>query len=152
MIETMTSESPVAGALQRYMRERTSCLADARRLLGLNELDVTAVLHVSKHPGIRPSELRNHLGITSAGVTTIVERLVRRDILRRESDNEDRRASHIYAQVELSVEPWNCLTRFDDTFNTAISQLHPEVQRDVAEFLDAATTTAAVKNSAGSVP
>lgn len=138
MTETTKNDSPVAVALQRYLFERSRCLTDARRLLGLNELDVAAVLYVSKHPGIRPSELRQHLDVTSAGVTTIVDRLVRREVLRRESDTSDRRANHIYARVDLTSAPWNCLTRFDDAFNTAVSQLRPEQQHDVAALLQTA--------------
>lgn len=141
----MTNESsPVAAAMTRYLFERARCLTEARRILGLNEVDVIAVLHISRNPGIRPSELRNHLGVTSAGVTTIVDRLVRRDILRREVDRDDRRANHIYTQVDLSVEPWDCLTRFDDAFTAALSGIDPEEQHAVAALLNTATAAAAL--------
>ncbi|MBD8218810.1 MarR family transcriptional regulator [Microbacterium sp. CFBP 13617] len=141
----MTNESsPVVAALNRYLVERARCLAEARRILGLNEVDVVAVLHITRNPGIRPSELRQHLGVTSAGVTTIVDRLVRRDILRREVDLDDRRANHIFAQVDLSVEPWDCLTRFDDAFSAALTGVAAKEQEAVASLLDAATAAAAL--------
>lgn len=146
MTRPTNGESPIAAALERYVRERLRCVTEARRTLGLNELDMVTVLHVSKHPGIRPTELKNHLGITSAGVTTIVDRLVRRGIFRREVDPDDRRANHLHVEVDVTTEPWNCLTRFDDTFNAALNDLRPEVHDDVAAVLETATSFAALKD------
>ena len=140
-----TAPSPVASALERYVRERLRCLTEARRILGLNELDMITVLHISRNPGVRPTDLRHHIGITSAGVTTVVDRLVQRDILRREVDPDDRRVSHLYAEVDVTSEPWNCLTRFDDTFNRALEQLQPEVLDEVSTVLNTATTFAELK-------
>ncbi|GEB46383.1 MULTISPECIES: MarR family winged helix-turn-helix transcriptional regulator [Microbacterium] len=140
--------SPISLALARYLFERTRCLAEARRTMGLNDIDVVAIIHVARNPGVRPSDLRRHLGITGAGVTTIVDRLVRRDVLRREFDPDDRRVTHVYAMVDLTTDPWRCLTRFDDAFEAALANVGSELQESVAAVLDTATRSAALAPSA----
>lgn len=137
--------SPISTALTRYMFERTRCLTEARRTLGLNDIDVLAILHVARNPGVRPSDLGRHLGVTAAGVTTIVDRLVNRDVLRREVDPDDRRVIHVYSMVDLTSDPWKCLTRFDDAFEAALANVGPELQQSVATLLDDATSLAALK-------
>ncbi|MFZ8757404.1 MarR family winged helix-turn-helix transcriptional regulator [Microbacterium sp. HMH0099] len=138
-----TSEtSPLMAALMLFCRERAIAAAQARKELEVNELDAKAILYIATHAGARPSELAGHLRVTSAGVTTMVERLVRRGILRREADEADRRVSHIHLAVPLDEEPWSQLTRFHDAFRAVVSQLDPEVERELAAFLTHATLTA----------
>jgi len=43
--------------------------------------------------------------VTSADVTTLVDRLVGRGVLRRELDADDRRVNHIYPEVDQDAEP-----------------------------------------------
>ena len=113
MTEKSGDSSPLMAALAFYVRERDTAAAQARKQLGVNELDAKALAYVGAHPGVRPSELAGHLGVTSAGITTMVERLVRRGILRREFDAADRRVNHIHLVVDLEKEPWSQLARFD---------------------------------------
>ena len=99
---TETGEtSPLMAALALYSWERDDAAARARKQLEINELDAKALAYISLNPGVRPSELAGHLGVTSAGITTMVERLVRRNILRREPDAADRRVNHSYLAVDL---------------------------------------------------
>lgn len=128
--------SRLVAALASYLQCRTISLAAARKQLGINEMDARAVLFVSDNPGARPSELKDHLRVTAAGVTTLVERLVQRGVFRREFDQNDRRVNHIHLTVDLTAEPWSLLTKFDDECRAAASQLDPQVESQLAEFLE----------------
>lgn len=136
---SMTGEAgnraPLLAALTFYCQERDAAAARARKQLGVNELDANAMSYVAKNPGARPSEMAGYLGVTSAGVTTMVERLVRRGILRREADETDRRVNHIHLAVDLEKEPWSQLALFDATCQQIIAGLDPQVADDFADFL-----------------
>lgn len=124
-------------ALQRFVDARQAALISARKALGVNELDVRALLYVDAHPGARPSHLRDHLGITAAGVTTLVDRLAERQILRRDVDEADRRVNRITLSIDLETEPWSALTRFDRRIAEAASALGPVESAKFSSTLDA---------------
>jgi hypothetical protein len=107
--------------------------------LRVNELDARALLYVADHPGCRPGNLRHYLGITAAGVTTVVDRLVQRGAVRRDTDPNDRRVNRLSLIVDLRVEPWSALTKFDDDFDAAIAAADPEHAGCLAEALDTLT-------------
>lgn len=120
--------TPVPGtalgrALLAYSEARRVAAFEARRELALNELDARALLFVADNPGARPSHVRDHLGITSAGVTTLIDRLVQRGAVRRDLDDEDRRVNHITAIVDLDAPPWSLLREFDARIDAAAAEL-----------------------------
>ncbi len=112
--------SALLSALDDYVVMREAVLAQARRDLGVSELEAAALARIAEEPGIRPSNLRGHLGVTAAGVTTLVDRLIGRGLLRRELDAEDRRVNHIHLEVDLDAEPWVALRRFPQDVDAAI--------------------------------
>ncbi|MCC4250035.1 MULTISPECIES: MarR family winged helix-turn-helix transcriptional regulator [Microbacterium] len=116
----MSPRPALSLALDAFVEARRSAEAAARAELRLNETEVRALRRIRDRPGIRPSELREHLGVTSAGVTTLVDRLVERDLLRRELDTEDRRANHIYLEIDLEAVPWSELDRFARDVDRAV--------------------------------
>ncbi|MDR5699193.1 MarR family winged helix-turn-helix transcriptional regulator [Agromyces aerolatus] len=136
-----SSEPGLAAALQQYMQARTAALITARKELQIGELDARALLFIADHPGTRPSMLRDYLGITSAGVTTLVDRLAERGAVRREVDAQDRRVNRLSVAVDLTGEPWSALTRFDRDFSAAIDAGDPRAMADFASALSALTTT-----------
>ena len=133
------SPSPLRQALSRYLDARSTALAEARRALSIGEGDARAVLFIAENPGTRPTKLRDYLGITSAGVTALIDRLVERDIVRRDVDPEDRRVSRITLTVDISADPWSSLTRFDDDFEGAVAAGDLEQTQLLAEFLESLT-------------
>ena len=65
-------ETPtLRAALLAYGNARARSVGAARRTLDIGEGDARAMLHIADHPGIRPSQLREFLDITAAGVTAI---------------------------------------------------------------------------------
>lgn len=135
------SPSPFPGSalgrsLLAYGEARRTAAADARRALSLNELDARALLFVADNPGARPSHVRDHLGITSAGVTTLIDRLVQRGAVRRDLDAADRRVNHITAIVDLDAPPWSALRAFDAGIEDAVARLDPILAGRVAQVVD----------------
>jgi DNA-binding MarR family transcriptional regulator len=133
------SPSPLRQALSRYLDARSTALAEARRALSIGEGDARAVLFIADNPGTRPTKLRDYLGITSAGVTALIDRLVERDIVRRDVDPEDRRVSRITLTIDISADPWSSLTRFDDEFEGAVAAGDLAQTQLLAEFLESLT-------------
>jgi hypothetical protein len=129
-------------ALQRYVEARSAALQTARRELQVNELDARALLFVADNPGARPGQLREYLGITSAGVTTLVDRLVERGAVRRDVDETDRRVGHLTLTIDLAADPWSALTRFDDAFSAATVESDPAETERFAAALDELTVSA----------
>src|SRR5690349_14845755 len=118
-------QTSLTDAMLRYVYARTSALTQARRELSIKELDARALLYIGDHPGTRPGTLSDFLGITSAGVTTLIDRLVERGVVRRDVDTRDRRVNRLSVTVDFSVPPWSALTRFDDAFTRAASTGDP---------------------------
>ena len=131
--------SSLACALLAYDEARRAATAQARRALSLNELDAKALVFVAENPGARPSHVRDHLGITSAGVTTLIDRLVQRGAVRRDLDSEDRRVNHITATVDLSTPPWSSLRAFDAAVEAAIATMDPAEAERLADALRSLT-------------
>ena len=134
-------------AILRYVDARNAAIVEARRELRINALDARTLLFISSHPGTRPGTLSAFLGITSAGVTTLIDRLVDRGIVRRDVDPHDRRVNRITVTVDLDEAPWSALTRFDDAFSRAVGAGDPESTMRLAHvlvaFTDAATAASA---------
>ncbi|HYI51301.1 MAG TPA: helix-turn-helix domain-containing protein [Microbacterium sp.] len=138
----MTLSSPLTAALHRYVEARNAALVLARLELGVNELDARALLHIAAHAGTRPGDLRDYLGITAAGVTTLIDRLVEREAVRRDVDPDDRRVSRLSVIADLRALPWSVLTRFDDAFTSAVEDADLEDAERFANALDAFTSSA----------
>ena len=73
--------------------------------------------------------------MTAAGVTTLVDRLIGRGLLRRELDEQDRRVNHIYLEIDLDAEPWVALRRFPREVASAVASEPADVARAAAEML-----------------
>ena len=129
----MSSRPPLSTALDAYIEARRSADAATRAELKLTETEVRALLRIRELPGIRPSELRDHLGVTSAGVTTLVDRLVERGLVRRELDTEDRRVNHIHLEVDLDAAPWSRLDQFARDLDEAVGA---ESSRETGAFAE----------------
>lgn len=134
------SVSGLRRALQRYVDARSAAIIEARRALKVNEVDARALLYIAAHPGTRPGHLRDYLGLTSAGVTTLVDRLAGRGVVSRTIDPDDRRVNRLSLLIDLGVEPWSGLTRFDDHFDEVVGAADPDEVSRLADALDGFTS------------
>lgn len=135
------SPSSLRRALARYVEARAAALTEARRVLNIGDGDARALLFIADNPGTRPTQLRDYLGITSAGVTALIDRLVDRDVVRRDVDPDDRRVSRITATVDIAADPWSSLTRFDADFDGAVAAGDLQYAHELAEVLESLTDT-----------
>ena len=135
-----SSPPSLTEALRAYVEARDAAMVAARRSLSISETDAKALLFVAGNPGTRATALRDYLGITGAGVTTLIDRLVGRGVLRREVDAIDRRVNRITASIDVAAEPWSELRRFDDDFELAAVEADPTLTDELAALLATITT------------
>src|SRR6478735_4056167 len=131
-----SSSATLGGALRVYLDARNAAMIAARRSLNINEMDAKALMFIVDNPGTRPTTLRDYLGITSAGITTLIDRLVERGAVRREIDVVDRRVNRITATIDITAEPWSALSRFDVEFDSAIEAIDPTRTDELAAILN----------------
>ena len=138
----MANETPaltLGQALRQYLDARNAALVTARASLGISDIDARALLFIVGNPGTRPTALREYLGITSAGVTTLIDRLVGRSLVRRDIDPDDRRVNRITATIDITEDPWSALNRFDDDFDVACAAADQVRLGDSAALLESLT-------------
>jgi DNA-binding MarR family transcriptional regulator len=136
----------LSAVLRDYVAARTSALTAARRLLGITDMDARALLYIVDNPGVRPSALSDYLGITSGGVSTLVDRLISRGVVRRDVDPTDRRVNRITSTIDISGEPWAALRRFDDDIDLALTANDPITTGELALVLAEATAAASARS------
>lgn len=134
-----TSALTLGEALRRYLDARNAAMVTARSSLGISDIDARALLFVVGNPGTRPTALREYLGITSAGVTTLIDRLVDRSLVRRDVDPSDRRVNRITATIDIAEGPWSALNRFDADFDVAVGAADQAVVGPSAALLQSLT-------------
>lgn len=128
----------LSATLTAFAVARHEALTEARRSLGIGEMDARALAYLALNPGARPSALRAHLGLTSAGVSTLCDRLIGRGTIHRDTDPTDRRASLLTVTVDLNADPWDRLTKFDRDLELALAgtATAPSLEQ-LADLLDA---------------
>ena len=134
-----TSALTLGQVLRQYLDARNAALVTARATLSITDTDARALLFVVGNPGTRPTALREYLGITSAGVTTLIDRLVSRSLVRRDVDPVDRRVNRITATIDIAEDPWSVLNRFDDDFDVAVDAADQAVVGPSVALLQALT-------------
>lgn len=138
----MANDTPaltLGQALRQYLDARNAAMVTARASLGISDIDARALLFVVGNPGTRPTALREYLGITSAGVTTLIDRLVDRSLVRRDVDPTDRRVNRITATIDIAEVPWSALNRFDDDFDVAVGAADQTLVGSSAALLESLT-------------
>jgi hypothetical protein len=132
-------------ALRQYLDARNAAMVTARASLGISDIDARALLFIVGNPGTRPTALREYLGITSAGVTVLIDRLVSRSLVRRDVDPDDRRVNRITATIDISTDPWSALNRFDDDFDGAIRDADQTLVGNSAALLQSLTAAVSAR-------
>lgn len=83
-------------ALSEYRAAETSMLRRTRPIMDRGATDSLALRYIeqasSAGEGLRPTELAVRLGLSSASVTTLIDRLVQSGVVQREPHPKDRRA------------------------------------------------------------
>src|SRR5688500_3918033 len=100
MITTELDVSDNVSRLQAVLYRLTKALVFAGHpptaLAELPLSQLRCVRVIGEHEGQKMQELAHHLGVTLPALSQIVDRLVRRDMVERHADSEDRRIVRIF--------------------------------------------------------
>ncbi len=129
----------VVEMLRAYRAAETDMLTRARRALSMSENEFHAVRFLLQQPeeAARPQALIRHLGISSASVTTMVDKLERAGRVQRRAIEGDRRAVAISATAQVREEMHAMVGEVDHVMETAAQQLTPSELQTVGRFLRA---------------
>jgi len=90
---------PFDAALQEwvsvFMRRSMRGLISFARQRGLSLSQVNTLFHIHRVGGCGVSEVGEHLGISNAAASQLLERLVQQDLILRQEDPQDRRAKKL---------------------------------------------------------
>lgn len=103
--------------------------------LRIGETDLKAMRYLIAAPGSLSRDLARHLAVSSASVTTLVDRLADKGLLRREPSTTDRRTVHLFATVSADQEPWSSLDRFDQRAGAVASEWPADVVQGAAALI-----------------
>jgi DNA-binding MarR family transcriptional regulator len=136
----------LVGRLQRGMRRRVRA-AVPDPALPQSQVDVLRLLH--QEPGLRVQDLAAALGLAPNTASTLVQALVRRGLVERTIDADDRRV----ARLELTEAARRRLARWRDVRAQVLGQavaLLPEADRAaIGEAVPALTRLAALLEAHG---
>ena len=95
----MSFVDPFDAALQEwvavFMRRSMRSFIQYAREHGLSMSQINALFHIHHHGGSGVTDLGEHLGISNAAVSQLLERLVQQGLIRRDEDPADRRAKKL---------------------------------------------------------
>lgn len=116
---------------------------EMRRAMGISETDFQAMQHLMTVPAISPGELAVLLHLTSAAVTTVIDRLERAGYIQRTAHPTDRRMRLISVTDQAKKEAMDHLMPMILESDASVRTLDALGQRAVVEYLRA--TVAAIE-------
>ncbi|MDZ8173273.1 MarR family transcriptional regulator [Microbacterium xanthum] len=128
--------------LQSFRMYRAAEVAMRRRTreamsMGENDLLVLRYLLRAQREGrlVSPSELTRYLGVSTASMTAIIDRLEKSNHVRRERHETDRRSIHVIPTTETDHEVRATLGKMHERMLAAVIDMTPEEDRIVTETL-----------------
>jgi DNA-binding MarR family transcriptional regulator len=70
------------------------------RPLDLRHVEYTVLALIKENPACTPARLAKELAVTAGNITMWVDRLVQRELVRREASESDRRVQHLYVTAK----------------------------------------------------
>ncbi|ARJ04474.1 hypothetical protein GCM10010988_32600 [Cnuibacter physcomitrellae] len=132
-----TPESLLMRAMREYRQAEQRLVARTGAALGVSENDLIALRYLlweeRRGSAIRPKALGRYLGLSSASITALIDRLVARGYVSRSPDPDDRRA--VIIALELSQEVRDRIERINHELLAGLSRLDPESSAVFTRFL-----------------
>ena len=129
----------VINALREFRTSETAMRRRTRSSVAMGETDLLALRYLidadAAGTGIRPTELAARLGITSASMTSLVDRLVANGYVTREPHPSDRRAVILRPTPGADEEVRHNLNQMHTGMFEAAESLSQEEIRAVMHFL-----------------
>jgi DNA-binding MarR family transcriptional regulator len=129
----------VLNALRDYRASESAMRRRTRDAMSMGETDLLALRYLLEAQGsgiaLSPKDLRGRLGITSASMTSLVDRLVRSGHVTREPHPTDRRALILRPTPGSDDEVRQTLGRMHERMLEAAGSLSPDEAQTVLAFL-----------------
>jgi len=133
---------PVNERIRDLLNRRTAAADRHRtalgRLLGLDSTEAAAILYVGRSGQLTPGELGRLLGLTSGGVTALVQRLERAGHVRRHAHPRDGRSTLLSLEPETVERASECYAPLVAELDAMIGRLTEAEQAVVLRFLERA--------------
>jgi DNA-binding MarR family transcriptional regulator len=130
----------VLNALRRYRSAEQEMRRRTRSAMGMGETDLIAVRYLlgAQRVGrvVTAKDLAQHLEISSASTTVLIDRLVRSGHVTRDRHPSDRRAVVVHATVGSDREVRATFGRMHDAMLDIAASLDPDELRAVRAFLE----------------
>lgn len=110
--------------------------------IGLNATDTRALDLLARRGPMTAGELSTHTGLTSASVTSLVDRLERRELVKRQRDPADRRRVVVQALPEAGSAYAHLLMPFLGRIAQALEGYSDEELAGIARYLREAAVVA----------
>ncbi|MFI8633433.1 MarR family winged helix-turn-helix transcriptional regulator [Microbacterium sp. NPDC077663] len=129
----------VLEALRTYRAAEAAMRRRTRDSMAMGENELLALRYLLRQPGhsARPYELARYLGITSASVTTMIDKLVNDGRVERVGVTGDRRGIMITATAHANEEVRDTLGKMHIRMYAVASKMSPTQQKHVVDFLEA---------------
>ena len=106
------------------------------RLLGLDPTETAAILYVGRSGQLTPGELGRRLGLTSGGVTALLQRLERAGHVRRHAHPRDGRSTLLSLEPETVERASECFAPLVADLDATIERLTEAERAVVLRFLE----------------
>lgn len=116
--EAPSDEAGIVNACRRLHAAIDALEQNAAQALGVSRNDLRC-LHLLENGPISPSMIGQSLSLTSGSVTVLLDRLERKDLVRRTPSPDDRRA----LLIEATAEAWQSLAGIYRPFGEALGRL-----------------------------
>lgn len=130
----------VLEAMRTYRTAESAMRRRSESAIGMGENDLIAMRYLlrarEQEKSVGPKELAQYLGITSASITVLLDRLEKNGHIRREPSPFDRRALIIVPTVPTETAVIAAFGEVRPELVEIVEQLTPEQAQTIVEFLD----------------
>lgn len=146
MAEKTETATRVLDVLHRYRDAESAMNERARAASGMSENEMRIVrfllTQAREHHAVTPTDLSRHLGVTSASMTALLDRLERAGAIERVRHPSDRRSLLITATEYAEQTVGAPLLAFQDETQQIADDLDPAEYAAVVSFLERLTLAA----------
>lgn len=131
----------VLEALRTYRAAEAAMRRRTRDSMAMGENELLALRYLLRQPdhAARPAELVKYLGVTSASITTMLDRLEKTGRIQRIANPSDRRSIFVRATAHANEEVRETLGRMHGLMYDVAVGMSPEAQEHVVAFLQKMT-------------
>ena len=109
------------------------------QLLGVNRTDGRCLDVIDQRPGLSAGELATAVGLSPGAVTTALDRLERRGLVRRTRDSEDRRRVTVELTEEANRAAWEAYGPLGEMGRPFIEEMSDKDLKTLIRFLRGGT-------------